>query len=45
MYIKNINKYLMEGKILVLNNNLSFTNNKDRNLLISLAKDIGDISE
>ncbi len=45
LYIKNINKYLMEGKILILNDNLSFTSNKDRELLLKLAKDVGDIDE
>ena len=37
MYITNINKYIMEGKILVLNNKLSFKNNSDRDLLIKIA--------
>ena len=46
MYITNINKSLMEGKILVLNNNLSFRNNSDRELLINIAsKMIGDKDE
>ena len=35
----------MEGKILILNNKLSFKINKDRELLIKLAKDVGDIDE
>jgi MinD-like ATPase involved in chromosome partitioning or flagellar assembly len=45
LYIKNINQYLMEGKILILNNKLSFKSDKDRELLIKLAKDVGDIDE
>ena len=46
MYINNINKYLMEGKILVLNNHLSFKNKSDSELLIRIAKDmVGDINE
>ena len=40
MYISNINKYLMEGKILVLNNNLKFNNKSDRELLIRIANDL-----
>ena len=38
MFIPNINKYLMDGKILVLNNQLSFKNNSDRELLIKIAE-------
>ena len=45
LYIKNINQYLMEGKILILNNKLSFKSDKDKELLIKLAKDVGDIDE
>ena len=46
MYIPNINNYLMDGKILVLNDKLSFKNDKDRDLLIKIANDfIGDINE
>lgn len=45
LYIKNINRFLMEGKILILNNKLSFKNDKDRELLLKLVKDIGDINE
>lgn len=40
MYIGNINKYIMEGEILVLNKNLSFKNNSDRELLIKLAENL-----
>lgn len=40
MYVNNINKYLMEGHILVLNNNLSFKNKSDSELLIKIAKDM-----
>ena len=46
MYVPNINKFLMEGKILVLNNHLSFKNSKDRELLIKIAERIvGDDNE
>ncbi len=46
MYINNINKYLMEGKILVLNDHLSFKNNRDRDLLINIAnKMVGEQNE
>lgn len=46
MYINNINKYLMDGKIPVLNNKLSFNNEKDKNLLVKMAKSlIGDTNE
>ena len=46
MYITNINKYIMDGKILVLNDKLSFNNNKDRELLIKIAKDmVGEDNE
>ena len=46
MYIGNINKYLMEGKILVLNENLSFKNKADQELLIRIAKlMVGDLDE
>ena len=37
MFIPNINKYLMEGKILVLNDHLSFKKKGDRELLIKIA--------
>ena len=43
LYIKNINKYIMDGEILVLNKNLSFKNDKDRELLLKIAKDLGEI--
>ena len=46
MYISNINKYLMDGKILVLNNNLKFKSKSDRDLLVNIAeKVIGDDDE
>lgn len=46
MYIGNINKYIMEGEILVLNKNLSFKNNRDRELLIKMANFlVGDENE
>ena len=40
MYIHNINKFIMDGKILVLNNKLSFKNNQDRELLIKIASSL-----
>lgn len=40
MYINNINKYLMDGKIPVLNNKLSFNNEKDKNLLIKISESL-----
>ncbi len=46
MYIPNINKSLMEGEILVLNNHLSFKNKSDRELLINIAnKMVGEQNE
>ena len=46
MFIKDINNYLMEGEILVLNSKLSFKIDKDRDLLVKMAKDfIGDMDE
>ena len=46
MYIENINKYIMEGKILVLNDKLSFKSNQDRELLIKIAQVlVGDDNE
>lgn len=46
MYIPNINKYLMDGKILVLNDNLKFKNKSDRELLINIAnKMVGEQNE
>ena len=46
MYIENINKNLMDGKILVLNENLSIKNKKDRDLLIHIAeKMVGETYE
>ena len=40
MYIHNINKFLMDGKILVLNKDLSFKNKSDSDLFIKIAKDM-----
>ena len=46
MYVNNINKFLMDGKILVLNNNLKFNNKKDQELLIRIASDmVGETNE
>ncbi len=46
MYIENINRYLMDGMVLVLNNHLTFKNKKDRDLLINIAnKLVGDENE
>lgn len=43
MYVHNINKYLMDGKILVLNGNLKFNNKSDQDLIIKIANDlVGD---
>ena len=43
MYVHNINKYLMDGKILVLNGNLKFNNKSDQELIIKIANDlVGD---
>lgn len=43
MYIHNINKYLMDGQILVLNKGLAFKNKKDSDLFVKIAKDmVGD---
>lgn len=42
MYINNINKFIMDGRILVLNNKLSFRNNRDRELMIKIAEIISD---
>lgn len=40
MFIPNIDKYIMDGKILVLNDKLSFKNDKDKTLLINIAKNL-----
>lgn len=40
MYIKNITRYLLEGKIFTLNNNLTFKDKKDMNKMIEMAKDL-----
>ena len=46
MYINNINKYLMDGEVLVLNKNLSFKNKSDSALLIKIASDmVGENNE
>ena len=46
LHINNINKYLMEGKILVLNSNLKFNNKNDKDLYIKIANDmVGDKHE
>ncbi len=42
MYVKNIDKYLMDGYILTLNNNLHFDNQKDYNWYINLANRLGE---
>ena len=39
-YIKNIDKYIMDGKILVLNDKLSFNNKEDYHRLVMIAKDL-----
>lgn len=38
MYIKNIDKYIMDGEILMLNSKLSFRDKKDLNKYIEIAK-------
>ncbi len=38
MYIKNIDKYIMDGEILILNNKLSFKDKKDLNKYIEISK-------
>ena len=46
MYVTNINKFIMEGKILVLNKKLSFKNKSDYELLVKIAENIvGDANE
>lgn len=45
MFIPGIDRYLMEGKILVLNDNLSFKKEKDRAFLIKLAEDLCEDDE
>ncbi len=46
MYVTDINKALMEGKILVLNDHLTFKNKSDRELLINIAsKMVGETDE
>ena len=46
MYVHNINKFLMDGKILVLNNNLKFSNKADQELIIKIANDlVGETDE
>ena len=40
MYVNNLNKYIMEGHILVLNKNLKFNNKSDQELLIRIANDL-----
>ena len=46
MYVTNINKFIMEGKILVLNKKLSFKNKSDYELLVKIAENIvGDKNE
>lgn len=44
MYIKNIDKYIMEGKILTLNDNLRFNNTKDKELLLSIANRLSEVN-
>ena len=42
LYINDIDKYIMDGKILVLNNKLSFNHQKDKDLMISIAKKLSE---
>ena len=45
LYIKNIDKYIMEGKILVLNNKIDFVNPKDKKWYINLANDLCEVTD
>ena len=48
MYVKNIDKYVMDGEILTLNSRLSFKSKRDQNCYINIAKDLlkeDDINE
>lgn len=40
MYIKNITRYILEGKIFTLNNSMTFKDKKDMNKMIGMAKDL-----
>ena len=42
MFIKNIDQYIMEGKILTLSDSLHFDNKKDLDWYLNLAKKLGD---
>lgn len=46
-YIKEIDRYIMEGKILTLNNHLSYNDSNDYNRMVMIAKDLvgGAINE
>ena len=45
-YIKNIDRYIMDGDILILNKKLSFNNKKDYERLLLIAKDlVGGVDE
>ena len=45
LYIRNIDKYIMEGKILVLNNKIDFVNPKDKKWYINLANDLCEVTD
>ena len=40
MYIKNITRYILEGKIFTLNSSMTFKDKKDMNKMIGMAKDL-----
>ena len=43
LYIKNIDKYIMDGKILVLNKKIGFVNPKDKEWFINVANDLCEV--
>ena len=45
LYIRNIDKYIMEGKILVLNKKIDFVNPKDKRWYIDLANDLCEVTD
>ena len=45
LYIRNIDKYIMEGKILVLNKKIDFVNPKDKKWYINLANDLCEVED
>ena len=45
LYIRNIDKYIMEGMILVLNKKIDFVNLKDKKWYIDLANDLCEVAD